>query len=94
MSDLVKNYNFLSIGAWNIHNLFYKINGVYFSKLQEPEFLKTIKGLDLFCLSETHISQEQNVVLEGYQPFKSSRPMSNNKRYYGGLLFICTKINS
>ena len=61
MSDLVKNYNFLSIGAWNIHNLFYKINGVYFSKLQEPEFLKTIKGLDLFVFLK-HISVKNKML--------------------------------
>ena len=56
--NLSKHFRFLHIGYWNIQGLNQKINGSYFNKLNDKEFLDTVANLDLFCLSETHVGTD------------------------------------
>ena len=41
--------------------------------------------MDLFCLPETHIGPDFDVILENFRTYKSSRKLSANNRFFGGL---------
>ena len=69
-------YKFINIGSWNIQGLQKKINSSYINKLKDPDFLDTIKNLDIFCLSETHIGKDSEL---------------ENMRYFGGLCLYIHK---
>ena len=41
--------------------------------------------MDLFCLSETHVGPDFNIVFDNYHTYKRCRKISSNNRFYGGL---------
>ena len=87
-----KCYNYIYIGHWNIHGLTEKVNDSVINKLLDSGFVKVFKKLDLFCLSETHIGPDFNVMLQDYHVHKSCRNVSANNRFFGGLCFFTSKL--
>ena len=87
-----KHYNHINIGHWNIHGLTEKVNNSVINKLLDSNFVKIFKKLDLFCLSETHIGPDFNVMLQDYHVYKSCRKVSANNRFFGGLCVFTSKL--
>ena len=88
-------YKFINIGSWNIQGLQKKINSSYINKLKDPEFLDTIKNLDIFCLSEIHIGKDSEFEthIPNYISITSCRTVvSGNKRYLGVSVYTSIKI--
>ena len=92
--NLSKHFRFLNIGYWNIQGLNQKINGSYFIKLNDKEFLDTVANLDLFCLSETHIGTDSWAQLINFKCFKSCRISSGKNKFSCGLCLFISKIVS
>ncbi len=90
-STVGKFYSFLEIGFWNMNGAFQQFGANKVSKLSDEEFLKTIYNLDIFALSETHTCPDQQLDLNDYTEFSSTRKKSNNFRYYGGLTVFIKK---
>ena len=78
----------LSVGCWNIEGIYEKVNGTRVSKLDNETFLDTIKAFDIFCLQETHTSQNDTPILENFVTISHCRKISRNKRYFGGMLLF------
>ena len=65
------------------------MNNTAFNKLSDIDFVRVIKRMDLFCLSETHVGPDLNIALDNYYVYKSCREISANNRFFGGLcIFI------
>lgn len=75
----------LKIGFWNINGLYDDNNKL---KLNDPIIQKEIQGLDIMAFLETHVGNENTVTLPGYQTFTCNRKISNNGRFYGGILLF------
>ena len=85
-------FNYLTVGCWNIEGLFEKVNGTKISKLEDPCFLKTLNTIDILCLQETHISQDEDIPIpKGFRSIPHCRKISGNSRYFGGLLILIRK---
>ena len=81
-------FNFVEVGFWNISGIFHKVGSTKYSKLNETEFLTTISQLDILCIAESHIGQnEENIEIDGFDHFLSCRRASNNNRFLEALLF-------
>lgn len=52
----------LSIGCWNINGLQSKLQ----NKIEDPIFMRAIKGLDIFALVETHTNENSDIDIPGY----------------------------
>ena len=79
----------ISICTWNVGGLV----SANSTKLSDPMFLKEISSHEIILLTETHVSQDMNIVLPGYKYFPVCRPKSRNNRYFGGLgIFIKSDI--
>ena len=84
--------NHLTVGCWNIQGLYEKVNSVKLCKLDETIFLTTLKSFDVLCLQETHVSQEEIIpIFEDFRTIPHCRDMSNNNRYFGGMLIFIRK---
>ena len=46
--------------------------------------MTVIKRMDFFCLAETHVGTDFNIVFDNYT-YESCRKISSNNRFYGGL---------
>ena len=92
--NLTKHFRFLNIGYWNIQGLNQKVNELYFSKLNDKEFLDAVTNLDLFCLSETHIGTGSWTQLKKFKCFKSCRISRGKNKFSGGLCLFISKIVS
>lgn len=86
-----KFYRFLEVGFWNINGVFQQFGSNKVSKLSDVEFLKAVYNLDIFALSETHTGPDQQLNLNNFTGFSSTRKISNNCRYYGGLTVFIKK---
>ena len=61
--------------------------------MNETEFLTTISQLDILCIAESHIGQNQeNIEMDGFDHFPGCRRASNNNRFFGGLAIYTKKI--
>ena len=56
----------LSVGCWNIEGIYEKVNGTKVCKLDDETFLNTLKDFDIFCLQETHTSQNDVPTFEKF----------------------------
>ena len=81
----------LSVGCWNIEGIYQKINGVRISKLDDESFEKTLNKFDILCLQETHASPKDTPKFKNFVPIPHCREISNNKRYFGGMLLFIRK---
>ena len=75
----------VNVGYWNIHSLVEKLNNTAFNKLSDDDFIRVVKRMDLFCLSETHVGPDFNIVFDNHHTYKSCWKISSNNRFYGGL---------
>ena len=80
-----KYYKHINVGYWTIHSLVEKGMSSGFNKLSDNDFTNILKRMDLFCLSETHIGLDFDVILENFHTYKSCRKLSANNRFFGGL---------
>ena len=79
--------NFLTVGCWNIESIYENINSVKISKLEQPFFLELLNKHDLFCIQETHVSENEFIPKpEGFEVVPHCRKISDNNRYFGGIL--------
>ena len=81
----------VSIGCWNIHGLFLKINKTKICKLEDEECIKKLHNFDILCLQEIQCGQQdtQGLSVEGYNLYPFHREISKNNRHFGGsLIFI------
>ena len=86
---MFKHYKHINVGYWNVHGLAEKVNNTAFNKLSDIDFVRVIKRMDLFCLSETRVGPDLNIALDNYHVYKSCRKISANNRFFGGLcIFI------
>ena len=81
-----------STSNWKIHGFTEKVSNSVTNKFLDSEFVKVLKKLDLFCLSETHIGPEFNVMLQEYHVYKSCRKVIANNRFFGGLCIFTSKL--
>ena len=51
------------------------------NKLSDIDFVRVIKRMDLFCLSETHVGPDLNIALDNYYVYKSCKKISANNRF-------------
>lgn len=91
LSEVGKFFNFLEIGSWNINGIFQNVGLNKVSKLTDNDFLQQIHNLDIFALSETHTGPEQEISLKNFTSYSSTRTISKNCRYYGGLTVFIKK---
>ena len=89
---MFEHYNHINIGYWNVHGLVIKVKNTVFNKILDTDFVRVVKGMDLFCLSETHVSPDFNISLDNYHTYKSCRKISVNNRFYGGLCIFISNI--
>ena len=80
--------NILSVGCWNIEGIYQKVNGTRISKLEDETFTNTLQIFDIFCLQETHTSQNDTPTFEKFVTIPHCRKISANKRYFGGMLLF------
>ena len=75
---------------WNIHGLYTCINKVKLCKLDDFEVKNRIKMFDILCIQETLCGPRdvQSLSVEGYRKFSLHRDISNNQRYFGGILLL------
>ena len=78
----------LSVGCWNIEGIYQKVNGTRISKLEDETFTNTLKKFDIFCLQETHTSQNDTPTFDKFVTIPHCRNISANKRYFGGMLLF------
>ena len=57
---MCKHYKHVNVGYWNIHSFVEKVNNTAFNKLSDDDVIRVLKRMDLFCLSETHVSPDFN----------------------------------
>ena len=83
----------VSIGCWNIHGLFVKINKLKICKLEDEEFIKKLHNLDIPCLHEIQCGQDdtQGLSVEDYNLYPFHREISKNNRHFGGSLILIKK---
>ena len=80
-------FNNLAVGCWNIEGADEKINSVKISKLEQPFFKNTLKRFDIFCVQETHLSEDEKIPeINGYDATPHSQKISGNNRYFGGMI--------
>ena len=74
----------ISIGAWNIHNIWQKINYFRYNKLHNPDFLDFIMKKKVFGLIETHHTADEtgDLHINGFKCFSLCRPKDKNKKRY------------
>ena len=70
----------ISIGAWNIHNIWQRINSFRYN----PDFLDFIKKKKVFGLIETHHTADEtgDLRINGFKCFSLCRPKDKNKKRY------------
>ena len=78
----------VKFGFWNIEGL--SLNND--SKLENQEFINTVKQHDIFALAETHIGEEDMISVEGYNCVKLCRAKNVKiNRYFGGIAVLYKK---
>ena len=82
---MLKFFNHINIGYWNIHGVIDSVNNYHDNKVLDPDFSEIIKDFDLFCLSETHVGPDFGMYLPGYKSIISCRKISGNNRYFRGM---------
>ena len=94
LANMFKHYKHINVGYWNVDGLVEKVNNTAFNKLSDIDFVRVIKRMDLFCLSETHVGPDLNIALDNYYVYKSCRRISANNRFFGGFcIFISNFIS-
>eukprot|EP00794_Sanderia_malayensis_P016224 gene16224-17860_t len=91
LKKLGKFLSFLDIGYWNIHGISQSAGQIKVSKLDDEEFINTVKHLDIFALAECHVGPDKNLLINNFESFSTSRERSSNNRYYGGLTLFVRK---
>ena len=78
------NYSEISIGAWNLHGIWQRINSFRYNKLQNPNFLEFIGKKKIFSLIETQHKAEEtgDLHINGFKCFSLCRPKDKNKKKY------------
>ena len=73
----------LKFAYWNIEGL--RLSDCS-PKSSDERFMKEVIKHDIFCISETHCDENQNISIENYKTFKISRSRNKkNNRCYGGI---------
>lgn len=80
----------LKISHWNIEGV---ISGTYGNKLEDPDFIETIRGDDLIALSETHYGLNKELRLAGYVIKKKARPKSKKAKKFSGGVALAIREN-
>ncbi len=78
----------LSVGCWNIEGIYQKVNGTRISKLEDESVTNTLNFFYIFCLQETHASQNDTPTFDKFVTIPHCRKISANKRYFGGMLLF------
>ena len=78
------SFSEISIGAWNINNIWQRINAFRYNKLHNPNFIEIIKNKKIFSLIETHHTANEtgDLHINGYKCFSVCRPKDKNKKRY------------
>ena len=92
LSKFGKFLNFVEIGFWNINGIFQNVGSGKVSKLTDEDFLQKIYNLDIFALAETHVGSKQEICVKNFISCSSTRRISKNGRYYGGLTVFVKSI--
>ena len=87
----------LSVGSWNVSGIIHRPSrNVRMCKLEDDNFVHQLKDHDIFCLTETHIGENEagRLQIKGYHSIPRCRDVTqSNGVYYGGLcLYIRTEI--
>ena len=78
MHNVIKK---LVIGSWNINRISDKVDDI--------DFLNVIKQYDIIALNETWLSPDENIEVDGYYAYSSSRNKSTSAfSYSGGIAFL------
>lgn len=80
--------NNLAIGFWNIDGLYEGTGLNKTCKLDADEIKCTLSKFDIIGLVETHCGPNSPHALPGYRTFQNCRPLSTNKRHYGGISIL------
>ena len=89
---MFKHYKHINVDYWNVHGSVEKVNNTVFNNIFDTDFVRVVKGMDLVCLSETHVGPDFNISLDNYRTYKSCRKISANNRFYGGLCVFTSNI--
>jgi exonuclease III len=74
--------DYLSIAAWNI-------NGLY-EKIKDELFLKEIVKHDVIFITETHLRNENNLMVKGYYSVhRNQNQTKHNGKIDGGIAMLC-----
>ena len=82
---MLKFFNHINVGYWNIHGVLDKVNNHHDNKVSDPDFSELLTDFDLFCLSETHVGPNFGMSLPRYKSVKSCKKISGNNRHFGGI---------
>ena len=76
-----------------MHGAYYDVNGFKVNKLEDPQFLDILTTHDILCLQETHCGQNDLLSshINLFHPVPHCRKISNNNRYFGGMLLLIRK---
>nr|GAT47568.1 predicted protein [Mycena chlorophos] len=77
----INNSYHLAVLSWNL-------NGKFLAYLSCPDFDVQMRGLDVFCVQETHLRPEQESMvpeIAGYEWFFASRRVPGKGRVHGGV---------
>ena len=80
----------ISIGAWNVHGIWCKINSFRYNIINDSNVLDVLQKYKIFCLIETHhVASESDLLhIPNYKCFDLCRKKDPNKRRFkasGGL---------
>ena len=80
----------VSIGAWNLHGIWSKINSFRYNKINDAQVLDVLTRFKIFCLIETHhVATESDLLhIPNYVKFDLCRKKDPTKRRFkasGGL---------
>ena len=80
----------MSIGAWNVHGIWSRINSFRYNKINDGNVLEVLLKYKIFCLIETHhIATESDLLhIPNYKCFDLCRKKDPTKKRFkasGGL---------
>jgi exonuclease III len=77
----------LRISSWNVNGIFRKSSD--YSKLDDNDFIDSVRTSDIFGMLETHTGPEDNIHMNKYHSYQVNRPKADNAcRYSGGLAVL------
>ena len=81
--------NLLTIGCWNIQEIYEKVNDIKICEIDEDVFINTVEKFDILCIQETHTASDNLFAeIKGFQAIPHCRKVSSNNRYFGGFMVL------